>query len=102
MFKRNCSICLGLFETKYSRQNICSFKCRMIAQRERSKIIMRIKRNKNMSKEYTPCEVCGFKEFTEIHHERDGTHNLCKNHHSLITRGIYTFEQLMDKYLYHP
>lgn len=49
--------------------------------------------------EKSNCEICGYTEILEIHHEwkEDGSytlHILCPNHHGLITRGIKTLEEL--------
>ncbi len=44
------------------------------------------------------CEVCGYSETVDIHHEGGlrEEHTLCPNHHSLITRGIKTMGQLLS------
>lgn len=43
------------------------------------------------------CEVCGYSETIDIHHEgiaRD-VYTLCPNHHALVTRGIKTLPELL-------
>lgn len=59
---------------------------------------MRRKRN-NGNATYQPCEVCGWTLITEIHHEPDGIHYLCPNHHALITRNKTTFMSLKSSHI---
>lgn len=33
------------------------------------------------------CQVCGYDEVVDLHHEGDLLYALCPNHHALITRG---------------
>lgn len=95
MFKKDCAICKKEFETKYKNQNICSFICRREAQRDRSKRLMRIMRNKKISS-YEPCEICGFRLITELHHEPFNTHYLCPTHHAMITRNRATLIEMIN------
>lgn len=95
---RNCSVCGKHFQTAYPRQNICSFGCRQIAGRERTRNIMRMRRAKKYNKNARtckPCEICGWNLTTDQHHEGKKVIQLCPNHHALITRGLKTIEQLM-------
>lgn len=34
------------------------------------------------------CQVCGYNEVTDIHHEKLEIYILCPNHHALITRKL--------------
>jgi len=94
-FKKKCSICNNNFETHRKYQNICSWQCRQIAVKERARVTMRRKRYGKVK--YKPCEICGYKDVTDIHHERAKVYRLCPNHHALITRGIKTIEQLLKE-----
>lgn len=95
--EKNCTVCGKKFEIKQSRQNICSWDCKQVAARERARRIMRIKRNKDKTRRYPPCEVCGYPLFTELHHEDFKKYNLCKSCHSLITRAIFTLNELFEE-----
>lgn len=98
MYHKKCSICGKKFDTDLLRKNICSWECRQEANRRNSLRISRIKRS--IKKEYEPCEICGFSLLTQTHHDYDGEHILCPNHHLVITRGIKTLDQLIrDKTL---
>jgi hypothetical protein len=49
-----------------------------------------------------PCQVCGFSEVVDLHHEGQDIYWLCPNHHSLITRGKkdindYNIKPIQDK-----
>lgn len=46
-----------------------------------------------------PCEVCGYSLTTDTHHENKERieHRLCPNCHALITRGIKTLDELLNK-----
>lgn len=96
MHSKHCPICDKDFETKYQCQNICSFSCRQEAQRERSRMAMRKKRNKRRNS-FPPCEVCGYNKVTELHHESKTTHYLCPTHHALITRNYATLSEMLMK-----
>jgi hypothetical protein len=95
LYKRKCPMCQKEFETKYSRQNICGFNCRMEANRENSRVSSRRMRDKKRAS-FDPCEVCGYTVVTEQHHERDGVHHLCPTHHALITRNFVTLESMLN------
>jgi len=41
------------------------------------------------------CEVCGFSEVFDVHHEGNQTHILCPNCHALITRGKKTLADIL-------
>lgn len=42
------------------------------------------------------CEVCGYDETVDLHHEGNREeHILCPNHHALITRGVKTLGELL-------
>lgn len=85
-YDRVCSICEQKFITIYKRQHICSFLCRMQAQKYRSRITMR--KSRNGGKNTDPCVVCGWTRTIEIHHEGKNIVFLCPNHHSMVTRGL--------------
>lgn len=91
-YKKICSICNKKFVAPFIRQNLCSFDCRQIHQRERSLLIKRLKEG-NCS--YPPCEVCKDKVSNEIHTEKGKNYFLCSKHHAIITGGIKTIEQLL-------
>lgn len=98
MYKKHdkrCAICKESFKTSYLNKNICSFDCRVIAQRERSRIAMRRLRNK-IRANFPACEVCKYKKLTEPHHELDGIHYLCPTHHCLITRNYTTLKEMLS------
>ena len=90
---KNCSVCNKSFKTHRPYQNICSWDCRQEATRTTLRILMRIKRHS--PSRWKPCEVCGFKETTDRHHEGKKIYTLCPNHHALITRGIKTIKELL-------
>ena len=92
-FKKECCICHKSFTTVYQGKGVCSFDCRAEKKRECARAFQRRKRKKKKCK---PCEVCGFKETSDLHHESRKTYILCPNHHALITRGIKTIEQLFE------
>ena len=94
-YRKICAICGKAFQTGFQSQNICSFECRQAAQRERARRLMRERRNADGTKQYTPCEVCGFDLLTEMHHEGTERHILCPNHHLLITRNIKTLDEVL-------
>jgi len=93
MYKKLCVICNKEFMTEYKNKNVCSFICRQEKTRQNSREIMRKKRHSH--DRWKPCQICGYKETTDIHHEKSETYILCPNHHALITRGIKTIEQLL-------
>lgn len=95
IYKKICAICNKEFDTKYKNKNICAFDCRMEANRQNSRRIMRIKRNIKRDG-YPPCEVCGWSLITHQHHESRTTHNLCPNHHHLITRNYTSLETMLN------
>lgn len=89
-YNKTCSVCRVEFTTKHKMQNLCSFDCQQEAGRKRSRLAKKRKKvNKN-----PPCEICGYQDTIDIHHEGIKTYNLCPNHHALITRNIKTLEQL--------
>lgn len=102
-FDKICSVCKTPFRSCYQNKKICSFDCKMQAARERS---LYLSKRKNLARKmkyrvlYEPCEICGFDLITEMHHEEDGIHFLCLNHHALITRNFTTFE-IMKKHPYY-
>ena len=90
-----CAICRNRFEAKNARKNVCSWECKLLKIRERSRLNKRNKeRRKNMDCE--PCVICGWKLSTDTHHEGLDTHILCPNHHALITRNLVTYQQMKD------
>lgn len=89
---KKCSICEKEFKTNRSYQNICSWQCRQEANKQRCRATMRRLRHK--TDKHNPCEICGYKEVTDIHHEGNEVYRLCPNHHALITRGIKTATDL--------
>ena len=92
IFRNTCSICGKTFESFYQNKMVCSFDCRQEKKRECALRLSRIK--KNNKKIYEPCEICGFDLYTELHHDTDGKHILCPNHHTLITKNIKTLKDL--------
>ena len=92
MYNKKCAFCGKEFETKYNMKNICSFNCRMAANRDNARISTRIKRKRAPND--NPCEICGWNETIDRHHESDGIHYLCPNHHSLITRNGIKIEDI--------
>ncbi len=101
IFKK-CSICKKDFSTIRIMQNICSWKCRQIANKERSRYCMRKLRHKTQGhkkqKYFKHCEICGYEKVIDIHHEGNKIFRLCPNHHALITRGIKTIEDLFREH----
>ena len=95
LINRTCSVCNEEFATKYTRQNICSFSCRQIAQRERSREAMRRKRKDTPC---VPCVACGYSLTTDTHHEGNKLYTLCPNCHALITRSIMTIDEILTAY----
>ena len=93
VYKRICPICKKPFETTHPYKIVCLWPCRKEKARRNSLRISRIKRRK---KSYPPCEVCGFSETSDLHHEEEKDYILCPNHHALVTRGIKTISQLFD------
>ena len=82
---RSCAVCGNDFDTNNIQKKICSFKCRMQANRDNSRAYKRNKR-----REYRlnyPCDVCGWNHTVDRHHEEGAIYYLCPNHHSLITRN---------------
>jgi len=88
---KKCTICGGKFTTRYKRQNICSFKCQQVGARERSLIRERRKRK---NRKNPNCEICGFNEVIDVHHEFGLLFYLCPNHHEIITRNGKTIKDL--------
>jgi len=93
MFKRLCVICKKEFETRITRHKVCSFQCRMKANRDNARHSTRIKRKRLEGA--NPCEICGWSKTIDRHHEDDGIHYLCPNHHSLITRNGVNISELI-------
>ena len=94
-YARDCTICGKRFTTRYSRQMVCSFDCRQIATRENSLLSMRRKRAQRKST-LPSCEVCGFNEVIEQHHENGKRYFLCPNHHAIITRNKKSINELLN------
>lgn len=84
--KTTCSLCgrefiLGRFpQTRY-----CSPACRMEAHLITNRQLRRLKRSQRNCT--LPCQVCGFNDTTDIHHEGEDLYILCPNHHAMLTRG---------------
>ncbi len=55
------------------------------------------RRRKGNDQKIGICEVCGFSEVFDVHHEDNQTHILCPNHHALITRGKKTLADMLNK-----
>jgi len=92
---KHCSICNEEFKPKQSGQNICSWECRQIANRNRARYTMRLRRHKE--RRFKPCSVCGYSLTSDRHHEGKRIYILCPNCHALITRGIKRIEQLFKE-----
>lgn len=88
VISKSCTICNKEFKTIMKNKNICSKECRRIAAKTGYRLIMRKRREAIRKKINLPCQVCGFNETTDIHHEGNAVYILCPNHHALITRGI--------------
>lgn len=44
------------------------------------------------------CEICGWSETIDLHHEPDGSIiTLCPNHHSLVSRKELTLKELLAR-----
>ena len=55
---------------------------------------LRARQRRGQIQEAQICEICGYSQVTDVHHEKDTTHILCPNCHALITRGIKTMDEL--------
>ena len=81
-----CSWCGEDFSPlRYHQTQYCSPACRLEAHQTSTREYRRLQRHQNEI--ITPCQVCGFKETTDIHHEGDKLYILCPNHHALLSRG---------------
>lgn len=84
-YKKICTICKKEFITGYKGKNICSKLCRKS-----------IKRNKK----YYKCMICNWDATIDTHHENGAEYAFCPNHHSLLTRGKKTLEEVLKGSLY--
>jgi hypothetical protein len=90
-YKKRCTVCNIEFLTFQRGQNVCSKKCR----------------NKLHKTKFEPpkkCDVCNWSATIEEHHENGCIYYFCPNHHSLITRGKQTLEEVLKgvEYKSHP
>lgn len=88
-YKRICTICQKEFSSSHPGKFICSKKCRA-----ECKVLTGYRRSGLF------CCICGFGETVDIHHEQGGEFVLCPNHHALITRGIKTLKQILNRNWY--
>lgn len=89
---KKCSYCGEPFSPiRYQQTQYCSPACRIEAHQTSTREYRRLKRHQN--EVITPCQVCGFNETTDIHHEGDKLYILCPNHHALLSRGKVRIEE---------
>lgn len=89
-----CKYCERLFVPVEGHQKYCSKKCRREVAGSKARRGMR---NRRIKKVNGKCQVCGYKETLDIHHEGKDVYVLCPNHHALITRGITQIEEYKIK-----
>ena len=55
---------------------------------------LRARQRRGLIQEAQICEICGYSQVTDVHHEKNTAHVLCPNCHALITRGMKTMDEL--------
>ncbi len=88
IYQKNCGMCNKKFNTTYKNKNICSLLCRQQKITTYTRDLMRKHREAKRNRIKIPCQVCGFNETTDLHHENGEAYILCPNHHALLSRGI--------------
>lgn len=101
MKKRVLTLCIDCGKELENRGCRLCADCRHIRSNTRSRLMMRERRFINAEralKRYhvrsidskkieLKCQVCGFDELVDVHHEGKQVFILCPNHHALVTRG---------------
>jgi hypothetical protein len=90
---RICHYCRNHYQAPNRITKYCSDECRKTRTNERARWQMRTFRMRchKLTKnniEQKKCQVCGFSETVDLHHEGLKGYWLCPNHHALITRGL--------------
>ena len=88
VYHKTCIICNKIFNTTYSKVCTCSIICRKKKLAIHMLDLIRKNRESKRKRIKYPCQICGFNETTDVHHENKETYILCPNHHALISRGI--------------
>ena len=90
MLTKTCQQCKERFSPHVQQQKYCSNTCRQDYYRIDSRDKMRIYRHRQDDIGNVPlkgCQVCGYSDAIDIHHEGRDLYLLCPNHHAIITRG---------------
>ena len=80
-----CKRCNAIFVKNVAQRQYCE-QCSPYQYGKSARRAMRYKRHRENGRSQ-PCQVCGFSEVVDLHHEGQDMYWLCPNHHALITRG---------------
>lgn len=89
---KKCTICNKDFLARQKGQNVCSWPCKIIRNRENA---IKWNRDKRHKKPKGVCFFCKYNKAIDNHHENGKQYTLCPNCHALLSRGYKTFEELL-------
>lgn len=94
-----CTQCGTLFVRNVPQRKMCQY-CSKVRQGQSARRAMRYSRHRGNT-EQCPCQICGYDEVVDLHHEGKEVYWLCPNHHALITRGKKRIEDYGIKPILH-
>ena len=82
----NCVYCGRRFERTHRNQKLCNTNCRAKARAKKARGGMRGLRRLRLRGgiKDKSCQVCGYSDTFDLHHEGENKYILCPNHHALI------------------
>ena len=95
--KRVCVSCSREFQSQTGHRRLC-VRCVISRRNARSRKGMRKSRDRRkLIRDDSKCQVCGYSEVVDTHHEGQDLYILCPNHHTLITRNKKQIEEYSIK-----